>query len=1617
MAAGAVTPPLPPGFELESAPPLPPGFELEQPGAPGAAAAPEPRATGLQAAMTAQQRDQALAQIPGAGGYTAPAAVRPMPVQPAREPTAAEKVIGAVEAGVATFRQLVNGTPGAIVGGLLGAAEDVGQLVQGKRPDPGNLERRAQQGVALASNPMGLQERPLTPAGQEYTEAIGGALQELPAYVPAIGPAQGLAGSMGAARTLGAAETAAAAVPQPVRAGLAGAMERVGTVADRVLQRLPEKTTAGTKPAAGAAGTDVATQRRERAASLPVPIKLTKGQAERTFEQQRFERETAKDPETGKPLRDRYAEQQAQLQQNLDALVELTGAEAADRVDTGSKVVKALGEKAAAAKRKISAAYKAADDAGETLEQVSTEQLVRKLEEVEPSATNAGVIKTAEQELIRLGGASRDGDGRLVPGTISLKNLEELRKTIGVGGRKDATNAEFSRQLRDVIDSSTEDAGGDLYKAARGMYRDYAREFKNQSLVASLIDTKKGTDQRKVALEDVHRRAVLGGSLDDLARLRESLRSGGDLGKQAWRELQGRTIAEIRDTAFSNSARDERGQAILSPAKLDRAIAQLDKDNKLELLFGKGGAQQLRDLNDLAKDINTAPPGAVNASNTASVVVQALDTLLTYSTSGLPVPALTALRAARQKLKERGVRKQVREALGPDGEAAPAKPLDLSARPFEPPEPTPTPSNPGGAPAAPAPTAGAAAAPDARIAEIERLREGASAEVRRVLEEQAAVARAEQRKAQEAKQREADVQQLEALAQQTTDTALRAALTKRANELRPEQIPVGEATELSGAAADGRAPEMGRLPVGEAREIPGTPETVRAVDDLMVDAENEIAWRKLHRFGDLDARAAQDVARAIRYDADAVDRAMVQHERSPRAFEREVQRIIEEGKARESQTEQAGASGEGLDQAPGAAPGRAPAQPRADRRDGAATAGAERGEPVRAGRQGEEGLGEAAARAAKHLDARDDVTPRLRREILQRYNVAERAKPVFDEAMHSALRDLGAEGREVKLADIKGPERAVAKILADYGGEADRIKDLVRGTLVIREIGSVKSAIAALESRFGKLHGLRNGLDPEAPPVTSSGYRDAKANVMINGQLAEVQVSVPEMMAAKKEAHPLYERFEEIQRRIERAGRDATPDEAAELAELEARQQKIYAAAWESSLRRSASEATSARNASSETSVPLRSQELPGNRRGSAPSTSHARYANSGERVTGTPSTSKNKVPAGNDAGSFMAGTSAPIIGENPVGRRTIATTERGVEIPVQYRLVDVGQLITSHDDGLRPDKRFPAELQPRDRSRSSSEAQIARIANDIRPELLAESPKASDGAPIVGIDGVVESGNARTIALRRAYAAGNADAYRTWLQENAGRFGLSRAEVDRFERPMLVREGIQPYDRADFAKQANESAVSAMSETELARSDADRLPDLEDLSTNDDGTVNLSRSADFVRDFMRMAVGPNERNALMTSDGRLSQRGMARIRNAVFAKAYGDAEIVAALTEATDAGAKNVLAGLLRAAPDVARLRVLIEAGARQRVDFVPDLVEAVRRFTQAREEGMTVEQALGQGSLIGGEASPRVGELMRELERNARAPRRVADMVQRFVDEIDAQGDPRQAGMFEGV
>ena len=621
--------------------------------------------------------------IPGAEGEDARRAV-----VKANEPGFMDKAKGAIEAGLATGTGLVGGAIGSIGGAVGAGAAAILDGSFGTKQAANMIEQAAGEGAQK------LTYAPRSELGQEYTQAVGDAMQNLapvaavlPGMAPVASRGAGPAGVIaragieGAARDVAGAPGAAAAsgaIDAAVKAASMG--KEATTLPRRALEALQREKapTPGTMGSVGAAGTDVAAMRRTNAEALPVPIQLTKGQASRDAAQLKFEAETAKNPELGAPLRDRLIAQNQAILENFDHWADQTGAQAPTLRATGSAVDQALVAQAKAAKAEINAKYAKARAAGEMEAPVNLNAVIDHLNAAAPEATTAPLLKTVRDTAIKLG-IAEDRGGVLVPASkpepystltnsprqsgVTLNLAEQFRQAINRSTDYEPTNIRQATILKGLIDEATAGKGGDLYKSARAARTRYAQKYEDRAVISKLLNEKQGTSDRQVALEDVHKHAILDGSLDDVRVVRRVLQTGGEEGMQAWRELQGATLRHIRDEATKSVALDSRGNRVISPAALDKTITALDKDGKLDFIFGKKGAQQLRDLRELAQIAKTVPPeSAVNHSNTAATLAAFADVAFTGFT-GTPAPIATVARLGIKELKNAALKKRINEAL------------------------------------------------------------------------------------------------------------------------------------------------------------------------------------------------------------------------------------------------------------------------------------------------------------------------------------------------------------------------------------------------------------------------------------------------------------------------------------------------------------------------------------------------------------------------------------------------------------------------------------------------------------------------------------------------------------------------------------------------------------------------------------------------------------------------------------------------------------------------------------------------------------------------------------------------------------------------------------------
>ena len=314
-----------------------------------------------------------------------------------------------------------------------------------------------------------------------------------------------------------------------------------------------------------------------------------------------------------------------------------------------------------------------------------------------------------------------------------------------------------------------------------------------------------------------------------------------------------------------------------------------------------------------------------------------------------------------------------------------------------------------------------------------------------------------------------------------------------------------------------------------------------------------------------------------------------------------------------------------------------------------------------------------------------------------------------------------------------------------------------------------------------------------------------------------------------------------------------------------------------------------------------------------------------------------------------------------PQGEPREVSTEAGRKVEVQPEIVELDELVTSHNEEGRVNPDYPSERQPRDRGRIASKTWIMEKSRKVDPALLDLLPMASHGAPIVSDEGFVESGNGRTLVLRRAYAQGTAGGYREWLGE--------RFDVSKFDQPVLVQRRLTPMAEEDleaFAREANKGDMLAMGASEAAGSDAASLtPEL--IAGFQGGHITAAQNRDFVRAYLRNVVPLAEQGAMVTAQGELAQPGIQRIENALFERAYEAPDLLGQLREDPDTNIKSIGSAMIEVAGRWSKLRDAAKAGRiNKAMDTSPDLVEAARLVGKARREGRALSELVKQDDIF---------------------------------------------------
>ncbi|MEY2875840.1 MAG: hypothetical protein RLZZ373_3211 [Pseudomonadota bacterium] len=357
----------------------------------------------------------------------------------------------------------------------------------------------------------------------------------------------------------------------------------------------------------------------------------------------------------------------------------------------------------------------------------------------------------------------------------------------------------------------------------------------------------------------------------------------------------------------------------------------------------------------------------------------------------------------------------------------------------------------------------------------------------------------------------------------------------------------------------------------------------------------------------------------------------------------------------------------------------------------------------------------------------------------------------------------------------------------------------------------------------------------------------------------------------------------------------------------------------------------------------------------------------------------------------------------DPEGKENEVKTAKGTKVMTGFTVIEAARLITSNDPetgNTNPD--YPAELQPRDRKRETSRAWVIKTAADLDPDQLGKTRRADTGAPIIGRDRVVESGNGRCMAILLAYKKGTADEYRQWLTDEAESFGVKASRVQGMVHPVLVRVRTSEIDRKAFTVEANQDDKLSMTATEKAKADADRLDDATIALMTENGDLTAQENIPFLSAFLR-SLGDAEAAQYSTSDGKPTSTLIARVQAAIFAKAYNDERLLELTADVAKPEIANIVKALNHAAPEFIQAAALDPKAAKGATGKLVDGVEqslnakaveallgAAGVIRQAKEAGQTVDEFVKQSGLFG-DIDPDVAAMAVFISKNNRSAARM--------------------------
>lgn len=298
--------------------------------------------------------------------------------------------------------------------------------------------------------------------------------------------------------------------------------------------------------------------------------------------------------------------------------------------------------------------------------------------------------------------------------------------------------------------------------------------------------------------------------------------------------------------------------------------------------------------------------------------------------------------------------------------------------------------------------------------------------------------------------------------------------------------------------------------------------------------------------------------------------------------------------------------------------------------------------------------------------------------------------------------------------------------------------------------------------------------------------------------------------------------------------------------------------------------------------------------------------------------------------------TNANLMSTLPTGVQHSLIDADNVSYPVTARLIDLRNVINSHNTDGTKNTIFPVERQPR----TYNQLFVQKIARELNPiKLLEKNSGFAIGPIILNENGQVMVGNHRAGAMRLAVMdyPDRWKAYQEELVKRLPEYGLSETDLEGIDQPVLVYTARSAdIDAVVNAGNIQEQQVFMMFDNAKRWSKSFQQDSLAKLVIGDNQTfTDAIRSAAnkyIVYDFMA-GLSESEKTAFVGKNGYLTDTGVSAIKRslsylAIGGNEAGDSFLKAAFEDAGSLSA-NVMNALLESTPAIVKLKASIESGA----------------------------------------------------------------------------------------